>query len=311
MSARIVTAIYNAQEVNAGASAALNLNHGGQFGVMPRYGHLQDGKFYGEWISAAPYIRENMIPILISYPRFIELLPDKEKWIGIFKNLMENIPQSIDGIKMTLSVDYDQTPTGAQEQFEAPVRVSRERSEPNYTYKERKGMPITKTFNFWITVGIMDPDTQQAGIIKYIDKKKDSTDLDPALKAGVYTPEFYTATVLYVEPDNLNISPIKAALVFNMAPKGSGPMEMARNLANAKEGLVFSVGFTGMTISTPPVLKFAKSLMNRMTSLYETPDVAETIPVGNIHPNVADNEHAHSFDKPQGNGDMAYDPYPA
>ena len=65
-----------------------------------------------------------------------------------------------------------------------------------------------------------------------------------------------------------------------------------------------------MTISTPAVQKLAKSLLGRMTSLYETPDIAETIPVGDIHPNVRDNQVANSFDKPQGNGDMAYDPYP-
>jgi len=306
MSARLVDAIYNPQEVNAGASPVLNLNYGGQFGVMPRFGHLdsKNGKFYGEWINSAPYIRENMIPILMAYPKFIDLLPNSERWIGIFKNLMENIPQSIDGIRMTLSVEYDSTPTGAQEQFEAPTRVVRERSEPNYTYKERKAMPITKTIDFWIKVGIMDPDTQQPGIIKFL---KDNTSNE---EFGMYTPEFYTATVLYVEPDNLNTTILKAALVVNMFPKASGPMEMVRNLANAKEGSEFSVGYTGMTISTPAVQKLAKSLLGRMTSLYETPDIAETIPVGDIHPNVRDNQVANSFDKPQGNGDMAYDPYP-
>ena len=217
---------------------------------------------------------------------------------------MENIPQSIDGIRMTLSVDFDSTPTGAQEQFEAPVRVTRERSEPNYTYKERKGMPITKTIDFWIKVGIMDPDTQQPGIIKFLKNNTSNEEF------GMYTPEFYTATMLYVEPDNLNTTVLKAALVVNMFPKASGPMEMVRNLANAKAGSEFSVGYTGMTISTPAVQKLAKSLLGRMTSLYETPDIAETIPVGDIHPNVRDNQVANSFDKPQGNGDMAYDPYP-
>ena len=38
MSARLVDAIYDSTEVNAGVSPALDLNYGGMMGVTPRYG---------------------------------------------------------------------------------------------------------------------------------------------------------------------------------------------------------------------------------------------------------------------------------
>lgn len=307
MSARIVDAIYNPGEVNAGDSPALNLNYGGQFGYMPRHGHYdqQSGKFYAEWLSGSPYIRENMIPVLLAYPKFVDLLPNSDRWKGIFKNVMENIPQSIDGIRTTLSVEHDSTPVGTYEQFEVATRVTRERSEPSYTFKERQGRPLSKFFEFWIVVGIQDPDTLVPRVYKYLKNPNSNEEF------GMYTPEFNTCTMIYIEPSNLNTTVEKAALVFNMQPKAGAPEEMVRNLTAAKEGLEFTIGFTGMTMSTPPVKKLAKALLERMTSLRETPDVGMTIPVADIHPDIADNKTAHAFEDPQGNGDMTTDPYPA
>ena len=165
MSARLVDAIYDSTEVNAGVSPALDLNYGGMMGVTPRYGFFDpnSGKYYGEWISATPYVRENVLPVLLTHPKFMDWLPNRERWLGMCKAIFETEAQSITGLKGALNVDTDQTNVGgAGAQFEVPTNVTLEQTSLSYTFKERMGRPFNKFFSFWIEYGIMDPHIQQA-----------------------------------------------------------------------------------------------------------------------------------------------------
>lgn len=304
MSERIVDAILNATEVNAGASPALDINYGGMMGATPRYGFLDpnSNKYYGEWISATPYVRENVIPVLITYPKFMDWLTNKEKWIGMTKAALEVLPQSIDGLKSTLVLDVDATPTGgAGDQFEVPVNMTKEVSSVNYNYKERAGRPISKFFNFWGEYGIMDAYTKRAKVLKYLDDPKSNKDFT------MYTPDFYTATVLYIEPGNQFTTVEKAWLVFNMFPKTYPPVEGSRDITTSKQTLDISIEFAGIAIATDSVIKLAESILPRMVSLFEISDYDLTLPVGGFNPTVKDNKESHGFIDPQGNGDLAYD----
>ena len=51
---RMEGSIYNATQVNAGGSPALNLNLGGLMGAMPRFGYRDPSskRHYGEWLNA-------------------------------------------------------------------------------------------------------------------------------------------------------------------------------------------------------------------------------------------------------------------
>lgn len=308
MSARLTDAIYNATEVNAGVSPALDLNYGGMMGVTPRYGHYDDKakKFYGEWISATPYVRENILPVLLSYPKFFDWMPNKDRWIGMCKAAFETEAQSITGLKATLNVETDGTNVGgAGAQFEVPTNVTLEQTSLSYTFKERMGRPFNKFFSFWIEYGIMDPHTKTPKSLRYLE---DPTKND---LFTMYTPEYYTATVLFIEPSNGNTTVEKAWLVFNIFPKGAGTVEGERNITTAKAVEEMTIEFAGIGIHTDAVVALARTIMPKLVSLYEIPDMHMTLPTGGFHPSVKDNETAHSTDRKQGNAEYEWDTHPA
>lgn len=308
MSARLVDAIYDATRVNAGASPTLDLNYGGMMGVMPRYGFYDKNskKYYGEWISATPYVRENILPVLLSYPKFLDWVPDRERWIGMMKATFETHAQSIDGLKATLTLETDTSTNvgGAGAVFEVPTNATYEQTSLSYTFKERMGRPFNKFFTFWIEYGIMDPYLKVPKSLRYL---KDPTTNE---EFNMYTPDFYSATVLFIEPSNGNTTVEKAWLGFNIFPKSAGTVEGKRDLTTAKSTEDVSIDFAGIFIHTDSVIKLAKSILPKLISMYETPDYQLTVPIAGFDPAVKDNQTAHSTDREQGNGDLEYVTHP-
>ena len=307
MSARITEAVYDSTEVNAGVSPALDLNYGGMMGVTPRYGFYDEkaNKYYGEWISATPYVRENVLPVLLTHPKFMDWLPNRERWLGMCKAVFETEAQSITGLKGAINVDTDSTSVGgAGAQFEVPTNVTLEQTSLSYTFKERMGRPFNKFFTFWIEYGIMDPYLKVPKSLRYL---KDPTTNE---EFNMYTPDFYSATVLFIEPSNGNTTVEKAWLGFTIFPKSAGTVEGKRDLTTAKSTEDVSIDFAGIFIHTDSVIKLAKSILPKLISMYETPDYQLTVPIAGFDPAVKDNQTAHSTDREQGNGDLAYVTHP-
>lgn len=313
MSARILDSIFQEGQVNAGATPTLDLAKGGMNGAAPSYGYRDpaSGKHYGEWISATPYVRENVIPVVLTYPKFLDFVPDKEKWISALKTAMEVEAQSIDGLKSTLNIDFDEYATGgAGDQFSVPVNVKMEQSTPSFTFKERMGRPFTKLFNFWIEYGIMDSYTKRAKVLRYM-RDANGNESDGSHFGGLYTPEFYSMTMLFIEPTPQFTNVEKAWLCFNMIPKNSGAVEGKRDLTANKETLEVSVEFTAITLANDAVLNLARSIMPRLTSLYMIPDYEMTLPVAGLDSALKDAKGSHSWEHNQGNGELELDTHPS
>ena len=315
MSARLVDAIYDSTEVNAGVSPALDLNYGGMMGVTPRYGFYDEkaNKYYGEWISATPYVRENVLPVLLTHPKFMDWLPNRERWLGMCKAVFETEAQSITGLKGAINVDTDSTSVGgAGAQFEVPTNVTLEQTSLSYTFKERMGRPFNKFFSFWIEYGIMDPHTKVAKAVKFLEDPTQLVDPRTGEEIKMYTPDFYTATVLFIEPSNNNTTVEKAWLVFNIFPKSAGAFEGSRDITTAKSTEEITIDFAGIGIHTDAVHALARAIMPKLVSLYEQPDMHMTLPVAGFDPSIKDNDTAHSTDRNQGNGsDLEWDTHPS
>lgn len=314
MSARITEAVYDSTEVNAGVSPALDLNYGGMMGVTPRYGFYDEkaNKYYGEWISATPYVRENVLPVLLTHPKFMDWLPNRERWLGMCKAVFETEAQSIAGLKGAINVDTDSTSVGgAGAQFEVPTNVTLEQTSLSYTFKERMGRPFNKFFSFWIEYGIMDPHTKVAKAVKFLEDPTQLVDPRTGEEIKMYTPDFYTATVLFIEPSNNNTTVEKAWLVFNIFPKSAGAFEGSRDITTAKSTEEITIDFAGIGIHTDAVHALARAIMPKLVSLYEQPDMHMTLPVAGFDPSIKDNDTAHSTDRNQGNGsDLEWDTHP-
>lgn len=303
---RLQKAIYNPTEVNAGASPTLNGNYGAMMGAMPRYGYLnKNGRYEGEWLNATPYVKENIIAVMLGYPKFIDWLPNPNEWKGLLKTMMETAPQSIDGLDSSLVLDTDQTPIGgAGDNFEMPTNVTKNQSSITYNWKERQGEPFGKALDFWISYGIMDPYTKRAKVFQYLD--------DPTSNAlfQMYTPDFYSATMLYFEPGNHFTTVEKAWLGFNMYPKAGRQYTGKRDITSPKETVDLSIQFSGIFMNNDAVIRLAQGILPRLTSLYEISDVDHTLPTGGYDPNIEDNKESRSWETNQGNGELGVPTFP-
>ena len=80
-------------------TVGINLAMPGMNGYMPNYGVVDSqGKTVGGWISNAAYIKRNVIPVLLEYPKAFDYMPNPQTWISALKGLMEIHPTTIDGL---------------------------------------------------------------------------------------------------------------------------------------------------------------------------------------------------------------------
>ena len=276
MSTRFTNALLRKGELLSGQSATLNLAYGGQSGFLPRIGLIGgDGKTYGEWISNHAYIKRSIIPIVLQTPRFFSLMPEPEKFRRFFKSLVETHALTIDSLTSGLTVDTDEHAVGGGgEFFEEPTDVKRARSNPSMTFQEIAGRAVQKYFNIWIKYGIMDPDTKTPSVVRFMNS------IDQV--GGMYTPDFYTATCIFIEPDVTRMDVLDAWLCTNMFPKSDGERTGKMDKRSPAEFVEHSIEFTAITLNTEPVQKLAKSILSNLSVLKQIPDIDLVLPSNGI-----------------------------
>ncbi|MGE3593014.1 MAG: hypothetical protein AB7G52_11070 [Arcobacter sp.] len=269
---RITDSVLAKDTVYAGHGPALNLTYGGQNGFMPRIGLTgPDGKSYEEWISNHAYIKKNIIPVVIRYPKFMDFMPDKEKWIATYKALIELHPLTIDGLTSGLTVEFDEHPIGgAGEMQEELTDVKRARSTVTMTFKEKAGKAIQKFLDYVIRYGMMDPDTKKPLVTRYMENIE--------AVGGMYTPDYYTGTVLFIEPDTTHKVVVDAWLCSNMAPKSNGDRTGKRDIRSAGEAPELSIEWTSITMNNEAVLNMADKVLKDLTIINKVPDLDLVLP---------------------------------
>lgn len=230
----------------------LDLKFGGQQGWTPNL---------TEWVSNQAYVSRPLICILVEAPRMFSVLPEPDKWVASLKALFELHARSIQGLKATLEVETTEHPVGGgKEQQEEVVNVTRERSQPSFTFIEKYGRPIQTFLDYWIRYGLMDPETKFA-LLSTLGK----TEVNDLLA------DWYSATCLFIEPDPLHKNVDKAWLVTNMFPKSTGTIEAKRDLTSAQNILELEVEFTGLSQYGAGVNAFAQQVLNNINTLYADP----------------------------------------
>lgn len=265
-------------------SPAIDLRYGGQMGYMPRIGLVKDNKYYGEWISNQAYIRRNVIPILLQAPRFFEFLPDSQKWVAVWKSMMEDQPLTIDGLSSGLTVETDEHAVGgAGEMQEEITNVTRARTQLQMTFQEKAGKSMIKLFDFMIRYGMMDPDTKTPLISRFFKKISDV--------GNMYTPDFYSSTILYIEPDITNKVVNDAWLCTNVFPKSNGERTGKRDIKSGGEKVELSIDFSSITTNTESVLRLADTILANLTVLNKIPDLDIVAPLDGMEPKVEANKN--------------------
>jgi len=271
---RVKDAIMAKGKAYAGSSPVANLSYGGQGGHTAAIGRIGvDGKNYGEWISNQAYVRQNVIPIVLDYPKAFDYMPDAQMWIDAYDALMTLHPISIDGLQSGLTVEFDeQAIGGAGEMQEDYTKVSRARTTLSKTYKEKSGKAIQRYIDMVIRYLYSDPDVEKPLV----------TNLVPDSFGGIYTPDFYTGTHLYIEPDITQTKVVDAWLCSNIMFKGNGDRTGKRDIHTARETLDLSIELTSITMNNEAVLKLAETMLAQLNTLTANPDLDMVVPVNEV-----------------------------
>lgn len=270
--ARISDAILNKDTVYAGKTPVVDLKYGGQNGYMPRIGTKIGDKTFEEWISNQAYVQRNIIPIVLRAPKFFNYMPDAQKWIDTYKALIELHPLAITGLTSGLTVETDEHNVGgAGEMQEEITDVKRARSSINITYKEKAGKSITKFFDYMIRYGMMDPDTKKPLVTKF------NSDLLNTIE--MYTADFYTGVILWVEPDITQQGVVDAWMSVNLFPKSNGDRTGKRDIKSAGDAPELSIDWASITINNEAVIEIAEKNLKKLGVLNNIPDVDLTAPL--------------------------------
>ena len=245
----------------------LDLKYGGQMGFQPDYPN---------YLSNAAYVKRNLIPFLVQAPRGFNDLDPTGKMVETLKALVELHPKSIEGLNSTLRVEWAETPFGGAGEMQQDVtNVTRERSQPAFTWGEKYGKPINRFLDFWITGLLMDPNTKYPGVVMN-DLGTLPTDL---------LPDYIAATMLFVEPDPTHTKVVEAWLCTNMMPETGGDNVGKRDLTAAGETADYSVTFSSICQVGHGVRTFGQSLLDNLNMRNVNPNFRPAF-VGNIDADV-------------------------
>ena len=197
-----------------------NLLKGGQWGHVPLIGSSTNKH---EWMADQAYIRRDIIPIVLQAPKGFELMGDTgKKFVYMTKALFEKHARTIEGLDSSITVNVGEHELGMEgAKYKEPFNVTVAESNVSISLTEKYGMAVKNFLDIWIRYLIMDPDTKSPLISKYLSITKDKGEIKinkEAINNGVWSTEYYTATVLFIEPDILNAKVVNAWLVSNLFP---------------------------------------------------------------------------------------------
>lgn len=253
---RIQEAILGKDILPGSVDETIDLTYGGQFGFSPRLGIIgEDGQNASEWISNQPYVKNNVIPVLLQAPLMFDIMDNTGKLVSILKSLIELRSKTIDGLTRTMTVEVNETPLGGggQQQQDA-TNVTIANGNVTHTYSEVQGMAVNRFFTMMIEYGLMDPYTKHSKIGNVFESKN-----------VLWTPDFYTFTTLYIVPNITADRVVDAYLRTNMFPLSAGDVTDKRDLNSSKEVPEYSIEFTGFNMMNANVIKLAQSILDKMS----------------------------------------------
>ena len=229
-----------------------DIRRGGQFG----WHHDMQGI-----VNSTPHVSNNVICRVLASPRGFDYVPSSpEVWHGAWKALFELHPTSIEGLNKTLKPNWNgEAWGGSGEQIEVPVGMTREASDITFTINEKYGLPVTHMVEQYHRLFVMDEDTKHPGIAMLVDEIPDGL-LD-----------FYTWTMIFIEPDRYMQFAQRAWIIANMAPKTSANVESKRDKTSDQSTLNITLNMTGVAQVGFAVDQVANNILRSMRQTQADP----------------------------------------
>lgn len=231
----------------------LDLRYGGQMGFAPQLNQIT---------SNQPYVSRPLIALLIAPPTGFQDLPNPEYWIESLRSLVELRALKIEGLDSTLTVQVDETsPVGGDSQMHQDfTNVTRERSNPIFTWQELAGLPVKSFLEGWVTNLLMDANSKVANVAT-LGKRND-----------LLLQDYYGMTCAFIEPDPTHSMVVRSWLCTNMFPKDRiAQSEGSRDLTQAGQALTYPVSFTALTQVGMGVDQYCQQLLDNINILGANP----------------------------------------
>ena len=219
----------------------LDLRYGGNYGYAPRI---------DEWLNNKSYIPRDLVPVVLAVPKMFGLYKSTEekRWTETLKAFIELHCKTIEGYKATLTVNVAQQPVRDEIQQD-PTRVVRERSDPVFGSIEKEGNPIQKFLEWWITYGILDPDSG-----RILASSLDNAPSD-------WLSDWYSMSLLVFEPDTMFRHVRRAWVSVNMYPLTTGDIVGLKDPDSDKNILELSIGFSALSVTNEGTRVFAEEIL--------------------------------------------------
>lgn len=279
---RLVEAVLREDRAWNRTVSGLDPRYGAQDGYIPRFGTIDPNtnQLAEEWVSAQPYIKQNVIPVLLRAPKFFKYMPNPDIWIAGYKAIMEEHCKAITGISSGITVEVDETEIGgSNEVFEMPTGAKREQTRINTTIVDTAGRSIQRLLEDIIRYGMVDPDVKKPLVSLYMDVRRELQ--------GVYTNDMFGSAMLYIEPDVTQQVVTNAWLCVNVWPKSGGEVTGRRDLRQAGEKNEMSIDWASITMNNYAVIAFAQKTLNQMSYLSVNPEYGMVVPMDSIDPDVS------------------------
>ena len=200
-----------------------------------------------------PYVRRNVVPILIEAPRFFSFTNQAPQLTRALKAYIELHTRTVEGLDQTLTVDVGESPIGGSgEVLQTATNITRARSNPVHGCWELQGRSISRFLQWWIRYGIGDENTKIPLVVS-----------NGGVRERDYDITFAGATVLYIEPDPTFQDVVSAWLCTNMFPTATPQIEGSKDAAQLGQQLDLSVTFTAITDPGQGTMLFAREMLQR------------------------------------------------
>lgn len=265
---------------------------GGQWGFATHVGTLdEDGVHRAEWISSQAYVPRDIIPLLIQYPKFMDFMDEPELWKNSWKAMVEVHAETIEGLNGEITVETEENILGGSGSIvmDEPTATKIARSNVTYAWTEKMGRPFQRLLEGYIKYGILDPFTQVA-LIGQISKEAREM-----FRHGLFTADFYSSAILYIEPDVTLSHVVKAFLHMGAFPKSAGENTAKSDRANAKAISKLSVELAGFTVSNDSIMQFAQQQLEELT-VRDTQPMTE-LPFDDRDADISDDTSDYGFNR--------------
>ena len=237
-------------------NSMLDLRYGGQLGYAPQLNQI---------ISNQPYISRPLIALLIEAPLGFNDLPNPQHWIETLRSLIELRAVKIGGLAASMEVVVEDTAPvgGAGEMHQDFTNVTRERSNPQFTWQEAYGLPVKSFLEGWVSNLMMDANSKVANV---------STLKEVGQRPNAMLADYYGMTCAFIEPDPTHTKVVKSWLCTNMFPTGRlATVEGTRDLTQSGQALQYDITFSAITQVGMGVDYYCQQLLNNINILGANP----------------------------------------